>query len=380
MRKLLMLPGPTNVPDRVLEAMRKPMINHRGPEFHKLHENIVENLKYVFQTKNDVYALTCSGTGGVECAIFNVIDPGDKVIMPIGGVFSERMAEEVKSVGGSVVEIPIAWGKAVKVEQVEEALNKNEDAKAVALVYNETSTGVTTRDLRKIGDLTYRRGVLLIVDAISILGGDELKVDDWHIDICVSGSQKCLACPPGLALISVSERAWKVMENRKTRQSFYFDLLACKRFYEERKETPFTPAVSLYYALDEALRMLREEGLEKRIERHRACASALYKAFEALGLSLLADPEARSNTVIAINYPEGVDDAKFRGILRDEYGIHIAGGMGKLRGKIFRIGSMGTVTKDDVLVTVESIALTLNKLGLKASVEDAVRAAKEAFM
>ena len=378
-RRLLMLPGPTNVPDRVLEAMRRPMINHRGPEFHRLHESIVEGLRYVFQTKGDVYALTCSGTGGVEAAIFNVVDPGDKVIMPVGGVFAERMAEEVKSVGGGVIEIPVEWGRAVRVEQVKEALDSHPDAKAVALVYNATSTGVTARGLKEIGELAYKRGVLLIVDAISILGGDELKVDDWHIDICVAGSQKCLACPPGLALISVSERAWEAMKARRTRQSFYFDLLACKRFYEERRETPFTPAIPLYYALDEALKMLREEGLERRIERHRLCASALYRGFERMGLKLFAEPESRSNTVIAVEYPEGVDDTKFRSTLRDEYGVHVAGGMGKLRGRVFRVGSMGVVSKDDVVYTVEAVANTLNKLGFKVPVAEVIAEAKGVF-
>jgi aspartate aminotransferase-like enzyme len=379
LRRLLMIPGPTNVPDRILKAMAKPMINHRGSEFHDLQERIVDGLKYAFQTKADVYALTCSGTGGVEAAIFNVVDEGDEVIVPVGGVFAERMAEEVKSVGGRVVEVPLRWGSAVKASQVEEALESHPGAKAVALVYNETSTGATARELRKIGELTHRRGVLLIVDAISILGGDELKVDDWHIDICIAGSQKCLACPPGLALISVSPRAWKVMEERRARRSFYFDLLACRRFHEERRETPFTPALPLYFALDEALKMLREEGLERRIERHRRCASALYEAFESMKLSLLADPEARSNTVIAAEYPPGVDDAKFRAAMRDEFGVEVAGGMGRLKGRIFRVGSMGVVSGEDVLATVEATAKSLAKQGYKASVEEALEAARRAL-
>lgn len=379
MRRLLMLPGPTNVPDRVLDAMRRPMISHREPEFHRLHESIVEGLRYAFQTEGDVYALTCSGTGGVECAIFNVVDPGDKVIMPIGGVFAERMAEEVKSAGGVVVEIPVEWSRAVKAEQVKEALDNHPDAKAVALVYNETSTGVTARDLREIGEITYRRNVLLIVDAVSILGGDELKVDDWHIDICVAGSQKCLACPPGLALISVSERAWEAMRSRRVRHTFYLDLLQCKRFYDERRETPFTPAIPLFYALDEALKMLREEGLERRIERHRLCASALYRGLEAMGLTIFPEPEFRSNTVIAVNYPGGVDDSKFRSMLRDEHGIVVAGGVGKLKGKVFRIGSMGTVSRDDIIYTVRSIAATLTRMGLDVEVEEAVSVAEEVF-
>lgn len=377
MRRLLMTPGPTNVPDRILQAMLKPMIDHRSPEFHELHERIVDGLKYAFQTKGDVYALTCSGTGGVECAIFNVVDPGDEVIVPIGGVFAERMAEEVRSAGGRVVEVPVRWGSAVRVSQVEEALEAHPEAKAVALVYNETSTGVTARDLSKIGELTHEHGVLLIVDAISVLGGDVLKVDDWHIDICIAGSQKCLACPPGLALISVSQRAWEAMEKRRERRSYYFDLLACRRFYRERKETPFTPAIPLYYALDEALKMLREEGLERRIERHRKCASAFYAAFESMGLEPLAEPEFKSNTVIAVKYPPGVEDSAFRTALRQGFGIYVAGGMGQLKGKIFRIGSMGVVTAEDVLETVEAIGKALSELGCKVPVEEALSTARE---
>lgn len=371
-----MVPGPTNVPDRILQAMAKPMIDHRSPDFHELHERIVDGLKYAFQTKGDVYALTCSGTGGVECAIFNVVDPGDEVIVPIGGVFAERMAEEVKSAGGRVIEVPVRWGSAVRASQIEEALEAHPRAKAVALVYNETSTGATARDLSKIGELVHEHGALLIVDAISILGGDELRVDDWHIDICIAGSQKCLACPPGLALVSVSQRAWEVMERRRVRHSYYFDLLACRRFYNERKETPFTPAIPLYYALDEALRMLKEEGLEERIERHRRCASAFYAAFESMGLELLAEPESRSNTVIAVKYPPGIEDSKFRAALRQDFGVYVAGGMGQLRNKIFRIGSMGVVSAEEVLTTVEAVGRALSRLGYAAPVDESLEVAR----
>jgi len=355
-----MIPGPTNVPDRVMKAMQRPVISHRGSEFHELYKRITEGLKYAFQTeKCDVFPLTCSGTGGVECAVGNVISRGDKVVMLTYGEFGDRMKEAIERFGGEPITVEAEWGNVCDLAEVERALEKNKDAKAVALVYNETSTGVTNRDLPKIGEMAEGFGQLLIVDAISVIAGDWLKVDDWKIDVCIAGSQKCLACPPGLAMVSVSERAYEAIERNKSRP-FYFDLLSCRKF-AEKSETPFTPAIPLFYALDEALAMLKEEGLEARIARHRECASAFYRALEAMGLEILPPEAVRSNTVVAVKIPEGAEDAKVRDLMKKKHGVLIAGGMGKLKGKIFRIGSMGIVTKEMVARTVRALADALTE-------------------
>ena len=373
---LVMLPGPTNVPERVYRAMMRPVISHRGPEFREIYARIVENARYAFQTSGDVIVLTCSGTGGVDCAIANVIEPGDKVLAPTFGVFSERMAEAARRRGADVVEIPVRWGSAPRASELEPFFS--EGVKAVCIVYNDTSTGVTARELPRICELAHDNGALVIVDAVSILGGDELPVDKWGVDVCVTGSQKCLACPPGLALVSVSEEAWKAIEKNESRP-FYFDLVRAREFYEERHETPFTPAIPLFYALDEALLMLREEGLEARFERHARCARAFYSAIEALGLEAFPEPEWRSNTVIAVRVPSGLSPSELRKVMKERFGILVAGGMGKIREEIFRIGCMGIVSAREVLLTTSALGASLNHLGYKAGIQEALRAAGRAL-
>jgi len=367
-----MLPGPTNVPDRVLRAMSKPLIGHRGPEFRELHERIIENARYAFQTKGDVFVLTCSGTGGVTCAIENAVKPGDKVVVPVFGVFGERLAETARRVGADVVEVPIDWGSAPRAEQLEGAL---EGAKALCVVYNETSTGATARELPKICKLAKEAGALVIVDAVSILGGDELPVDDWGIDICVTGSQKCLACPPGLALLSVSRDAWEAIEENP-RRPFYFDLVRAREFYEERRETPFTPAIPLFYALDEALKMVREEGLEARVRRHRRCARAFYAGLEAFGLEPYPRPEWRSSTVIAVRTPSGIDVEALRRAMKEQYGVLVAGGIGRTKGLVLRIGCMGAISAREVLLTLSALGASLSRLGYRVEVGEGLEAAR----
>ena len=373
-----MLPGPTNVPDRVMHAMIKPIIGHRGAEFHALYEEITEKLKYVFQTQNDVFVLTCSGTGGIECAVSNLVSPGDKVIVPVFGVFSERLAEKVKRRGGIPVELSLPWGTAPRASEIKEIVEREPDAKAIFLVYNETSTGVTVRELPEIGRIAKENNLLLIVDAISILGGDKLPVDEWNIDFCITGSQKCIACPPGLAIVSVSQKAWEKIEKTENKP-MYFDLLRMKE-YAAKKETPFTPALPIFHALNEALKIIHEEGLEKRFERHRKCAQAFYNAIEALGLTVFPKEKSiRSNTVIAVNVPENVEDNKVRSIMREKYKVLIAGGMGKLKGKIFRIGCMGIISQAEVLTTLNAFGNALKDAGYQLEIEKGLEAARKTF-
>lgn len=371
-----MLPGPTNVPSRVMRAMAKPVINHRGPEFRELYGRILDNLKFVFETKGDVFVLTASGTGGIECAIRNILSNGDKVAVPVNGVFSERLRNAVSAFGGKGIEIPIEWGKAITPLQVEQLFRREKDIKAFAVVYNETSTGATTRNLKEIGEICHDHGALFVVDAISILGGDALPVDEWGVDICVAGSQKCLMTPPGLVILSVGERAWRIAET--ARRSYYFDLLEYREFLKNY-ETPYTPAVTLFYALDEALLMIKEEGLQSRYDRHNLCAISLYEGLEALGFKIFPQKEFRSQTVVAANYLPEIDDKKFRELLKDRYHVVVAGGMGKTKGAIFRIGVMGTVSQFEILTTIGAIESTLVDLGRQFEYGVGSRAARDVF-
>ena len=363
MRQLLMIPGPTNVPTRILRAMSRPIVNHRGPAFHALYDQILSNLRYAFETKGDVFTLSASGTGGVEAVVANAVRRGEKVLVPVNGDFSERIKENIEYFGGVPVEIHVPWGKAVTPAMIEEAAQKARDARVLFTIYNETSTGATTRQLAEIGRVAREHGLLFAVDAISNFTGDKLPVDEWGVDLCVAGSQKCLACPPGLVMVSVSPRAWETIKAGKA-QSNYWDFAKYKNF-DARKETPFTPAVSLFYALDEALQMLREEGLEQRIARHANMAAAFYAAGEALGLPLFADPECRSNTVITFKNPPGLDVREMIRLMREQYGVTIAGGMGAIRDTTFRIGSMGIVSPREVRTTVKALEKGLEAVGCK---------------
>ena len=377
-KRLIMLPGPTNIPERVKKAMMRPMVGHRDEEFRALYGRILNNLRYLFQTKGDVYSLTSSGTGGLECAISNIISPGDKVIVPTFGFFGERLIEMVRAHGGKPVTVRADWGTCPKLDSIKKAIDENEDAKAIAIVYNETSTGATFKDLSKLGKITDERGLILIVDAISILGGDELPTDKWGVDMCVAATQKCLACPPGLALLSVSERGWRIIEETKDKHVYYFDLRKL-RDYEGRGETPFTPAMLILYALDEALKMIREEGLERRVRRHRLCARAFYNAIAALKLHPFPDEGCRSNTTIVVKNPREVDDETLRQIMKDKHRILIAGGLGKLKGSVHRIGSMGMISEQEVTATIRALEKVLREVGYPVEMGSGVNAVRETF-
>ena len=375
-KKFMMIPGPTNVADRVMTAMQKPMISHRSPEFRALYESIAGNLRYLFQTEGDIFVLTVSGTGGIEAAVGNSVTPGDRILVPVFGLFSERMKEAIVRRGGKPVELSLGWGTAPTADQVREVVEQESDLKAIAVVYNETSTGATVRDLPEIGEIARENNLLFIVDAVSILGGDELPVDEWSVDLCVTASQKCVACPPGLALVSASEKAWEVIE--ETNRPFYFDMVKMRSF-SERSETPFTPAVPLFFALDEALRMTREEGLRNRFRRHKMCSDAFYDAVEALGLEVFPDEEVRSNTVIAFKKSEGLDNAEVRRIMSEEYDVVIAGGAGKLKEAIFRIGCMGIVSEAETLLTMNALESALADLGYPVEKGTGMEAARRRF-
>ena len=358
-----MLPGPTNVPNRVINAMLTPMINHRSDDFRKLYKDIVNKTQTVFETENDVVVLTTSGTGAVETSVINLIKKDDVVIIPVNGEFSTRLADLIDNYGGKTIRINSHYGQNPPIEKIEEAFEKNSNIKALYVVYNETSTGTTLRNLSKLGDICRAHGAYFVVDAVSILGGDELPVDKWNVDICFTATQKALAAPPGIAPISISKEAKKYMiENPPPSQ--YLNLKRYFKYYSDSFETPFTPALSLFYAYQEALNIIIEEGMENRINRHRKCANAFYSGLEALGFTPFADADSRSNVVIAVNYLPGIDDKKFRELISTKFKVLLAGGFGELKGKVFRVGCMGEVSSYHVMRTLSAISSSMSILGV----------------
>ncbi|KAG0512006.1 MAG: Serine--glyoxylate aminotransferase [Nitrosopumilales archaeon] len=371
-----MLPGPTNVPERVTRAMFTHIINHRSPDFVELYTEVIEKTQQVFQTKNDVVALSSSGTGAVEASVVNLIKKGDKVIIPVNGEFSSRLSQMLEWQGANVIKLETTPGTNATLEQVKEAFDNNNDVKAFYVVHNETSTGTQVKYLDKISELTSRNDSYYVVDSISLLGGVELPVDKWNIDVCMAGSQKALAAPPGISPISVSPRAKKYMiENPPP--TMYFNLARYFKYYEESKHTPFTPALPLLYAFREALRMILEEGMDARIKRHKICSDALYSGLSAIGLTPFAKEEDRSITIIALNYLDGLDDNTFRNTLANKFRVLVAGGFGNLKGKVFRVGCMGEVHRYHVMRTISAIASTLDMMGYKTNTVNALKIAEE---
>ena len=356
-----MIPGPTNIPNRIAEAASKPIINHRGKEFHSLYDRILSNLRYAFETSGNTFVLSASGTGGVEAVIANFVGQGEKIIVPVNGDFSHRIEENIGYFGGVPTVLNTQWGRAPTAALVEEAVAKEKDARILFVIYNETSTGALTKELPEIAKVARKYDRLLAVDAISNFVGDPLPMDRWGVDIVVAGSQKCLACPPGLSLVAMNSRAWEFIRNKNARSN-YWDFKKYKVF-NDRKETPFTPAVNLFFALDEGLQMLREEGLQKRIDRHAKMSNAFYAAVDALKLEPFADPSCRAHTVIAIKNPPNIDVANMRKIMEERYGVIIAGGMGAIRDTTFRIGSMGAVSSTEVMTTVNALEKSLEATG-----------------
>jgi aspartate aminotransferase-like enzyme len=356
-QKLIMLPGPTNVSDRVMRAMLRPVINHRGDEFRELYRGVLDKTRRLFQTEGEVVVFSSSGTGGVEAAVWNLIRPGDVAVVPVFGEFSARLAETVEMAGGRAVRVASEFGKVPALDEVKSAMERQGRFTALFLVHNETSTGVAAPYVQEASKAARDHGAFAVVDAISSLGGYSIPVDRWGVDVCITGSQKCIAAPPGLALLSVSSRVVEFLKASppKTR---YFEIPRYLE-YGARGETPFTPALPLFYALDEALNELLEEGFVKRVERHDRMSALLYDGLAKMGLKAVAEKSVRSKTVVASYYPQGVDDAKFRKALAHDRGVVIAGGFGPFAGKVFRVGCMGQINEGYVSTTLDAISGTL---------------------
>ena len=371
-----MLPGPTNVPNRVMRAMLAPIINHRSDDFVELYSDVVEKTQQVFQTQNDIVALSASGTGAVEAGVINLVKKGDKIIIPVNGEFSNRLSQLIEGQGTNVVRLETEPGQNATFDQVKEAFDNNKDVKAFYVVHNETSTGTMVNYLDRISDLTSRNDAFYVVDSVSLLGGAQLPVDKWNVDVCMTGAQKAIAAPPGISPISVSPRAKKyMMENPPA--TMYFNLARYFKYYEESKHTPFTPALPLLYAYREALAILLEEGLEAVFRRHKVCSDALYSGLSAIGLTPFAKEEDRSISIVALNYLDGLEDKTFRDTLAKKFKVLVAGGFGNLKGKVFRVGCMGEVSPYHVMRTISAISSTLAMMGYKTDAQAGLKTAEE---
>lgn len=362
MRKTYLLtPGPTMIPERVLAIMSKPIIHHRTPQFAAVMDDVKAGLKYLYQTRQDVMLLLSSGTGAMDAAVTNLFRKGDKVITINGGKFGARWTKICKAYGLNVAELKLEPGVPASAKQVEELLNQNPDTRGVLFQASETSTG-TLMPTKEICALTRsRKDCINVVDAITALGVFDLPMDDWGIDVMLTGSQKALMLPPGLTCVALSDKAWGFNASADIPR-FYFDL-AKERAALARGQTAWTPAISLIVGLQESLKMLREEGLHNVFKRHELLARATRSAVKAMGLETLAR-ENLSPAVTAVKVPAEIKDGKLiPKTMRDKYGVSIAGGQDELEGKIFRLTHLGYIDRFDILVGIGALELTLHELG-----------------
>ena len=359
----LRIPGPTPCPDEVLQAMTKQMINHRGPEFGQILNEVTAQLKEAFQTSNDVFLLTGSGTGGLEAAVVNTLSPGDKVLSVSIGVFGDRFATIAQQFGAEIIPLQFEWGKAADIDTIRRALKAEPDIRAVLVTHNETSTGVTN-DLAQISAVVKEFDKLLLIDAISSLSSINLPVDDWHCDVVVTGSQKGWMVPPGLAMVSVSEGAWRAHKKAKMPR-FYWDFTKAKS-YLEKGQTPWTPVMTIVFDLSVSLKMMLAEGLANVFARHARVANRAREGVKSLGLPLFADEKYASNTVTSVAGAGGLDIIKMLRIMREEHQIVLGGGQLSLGGKIFRIGHMGWVAEEDIDVVISALKVVLPQAGFRS--------------
>lgn len=373
-KTFLMIPGPTPVPESVLLSMAKHPIGHRSTEFSALLNDVYADLKTVFGTENEVLVFTASGTGAMEAAISNLVNPGDKVLSLVIGNFGERWAKISEMKGAVVTRLEVEAGCAIDPEEVKKILDAdvNKEYRIVTLTHNETSTGVTN-DVKTIVSVIKEHGAVSVVDGVTSIGALPCKMDEWGIDVLVSGSQKGFMIPPGLSFLAASKKAWALHE-QCLNPSFYFNWKQNKKSVLDNS-TAWTPAVNLFVALNTALQMMKEEGLENVWERHRRIGTALRAGVKALGLKLLAkDEKTASNSITAILPPEGISVPDIRKVMKKDYDIVVANGQNKLKDKIFRMGTLGFVSERDAITAIGSLEATLHKLGYKFELGSGVAA------
>lgn len=373
-REFLMIPGPTPVPEVILEAIGRHPIGHRTPEFSKILTNVTERLKWLGETKNDVFVLTGSGTAAMEAAISNTINTGDAVLSLICGVFGERWAKIAEAFGAQVQRLAVEPGQAIDLHALEKALKQDSDKKikAVTITHNETSTGVIN-DLARITKLVREHGALSIVDAVTSFAAVRLPIDEWQVDILVTGSQKALMLPPGLGIIFFGKRAWEA-QSRCNTPRFYLDLAKARKSLAENT-TPFTPNVSLICGLNVSLDLIERTGVSNIYQRHIKLKDALRAGLKAMGLKLLVGEEDASPTITSILPPGSISVADIRKGLKQDFRILVADGQESLKGKIFRIGHMGYVFERDILMTLASLESVLKSLGHECAAGKAVQSA-----
>ncbi|MDZ7263462.1 MAG: alanine--glyoxylate aminotransferase family protein [candidate division KSB1 bacterium] len=358
-RRILLGPGPSMVPDRVLQAMARPTIGHLDPQFIELMDDIKRLLQYAFQTQNELtMPISGPGTAGMECCVVNLVEPGDRVLVAVNGVFGGRLKEMIERCGGDPIIVEDEWGSPIDPNKIADVLKRETNIKIAAFVHAETSTGALS-DVKTLVEIAHRHGCLALVDAVTSLGGVPVMVDDWGIDAIYSGSQKCLSCAPGLSPISLNDRAVQMLRNRRTKvQSWFMDLNLVMNYWGSGTKRAYhhTAPINALYGLHEALLMLREEGLENAWARHRKNHLALKSGLEAMGLRLIVKEEAQIPQLNAIAIPEHCSDAEVRRRLLDDYNIEIGAGLGKMAGYIWRVGLMGCSSSPD------NVALFLSAL------------------
>ncbi|MFL5330052.1 MAG: pyridoxal-phosphate-dependent aminotransferase family protein [Gemmataceae bacterium] len=377
MKFRLLTPGPTPVPEETLLELAKPVFFHRTPEFRAMLGEVIEDLKYVFQTKHSVLVITASGTSGMEAAVINTIAPGEKAILAICGRWGERWKNICKAHGIEHIVVDSPYGQPVSPAQVEAALKEHPDAKAVFTTHCETSTGVRN-DIRAMGQIVAKTPALFVVDTISALGTMECRTDDWNVDINVTGSQKALMLPPGLAYVAVGPKAWAKIEANKSVKSFYLDLKRYKAKIDEGNDTPFTPAHTLIRAQRVSLKRMRAEGIENIWARHGRMAAAARAGAKAMGLEIFAQQPADGLTVITV--PAGIDGSAALGKMEKQYGLKLANGQDTLKGKIWRLAHMGYHDQFDVMAAISGIELVLKEMGHKFESGAGVAAAQRELM
>lgn len=376
-KRVLMGPGPSDVHPRVLKAMATPLVGHLDPDFLTIMNETKVMLKEIFQTKNEfTIALSGTGSAGMEACLVNLLEPRDKAIVCVNGLFGERMVEIVKRCQAEPLIIESEWGTIVKPEQVKEVLKRTKKVKLIAIVHAETSTGVC-QPLEEISLLTKEADALFVVDTVTSLAGIPVKVDEWQIDATYSGTQKCLSCPPGLSPVSFSENAFSIINDRKHKiQSWYLDVQLLRDYWGKERFYHHTAPISMVYALREALRLVLEEGLENRFARHKLHSKALVAGLEAMGLKMVVSEDYRLPELNAVYIPKEIDDLTVRRALLSEYGIEIGGGLGKSKGKVWRIGLMGyTSKKENVMLFLSALEDILTYLGYKTNERGIIAAA-----
>jgi alanine-glyoxylate transaminase/serine-glyoxylate transaminase/serine-pyruvate transaminase len=381
-QRVLLGPGPSSVHPRVLQAMTLPILGHLDPQFFQVMDDVCAMLRQVYHTENFMTVpLSSTGTGAMEAACVNILERGDTAVVCRNGFFGVRLADIAQRCGAETFAVDNPWGKPVDIKALERELKKHPKVKMLGVVHGETSTGVLN-PLPEIAALAHRYGALVVADAVTTLGGHEMQMDRWDVDVCYSATQKCLGAPPGLAPISFGPRAMDVMRTRKSEvQSFYFNLKGLETYWSETRAYHHTTPISMTYALRESLRMMMEEGIDRRIRRHARVAAALRAGVQALGLKLLADPDYRLNPLTTVVVPQGIEDGAVRKRLLQDHSLEIGGGLGDLKGKVWRIGLMGESAREiNVFALLSGLEQILPGLGYEVACGSSLAAAQRALV